>query len=333
MKKHRLAESEGRVVRQSDGSFRICIVDEGQGSSADWPRDFFEGELGRKNADVLVGAISFPNHPKDYDRPEDRDPMTAIGRIGKQVDIEEHDGKLGFWADFIPSRRPGVIEHLEEFGDKLAVSVFCEGETRTNPVTGREEAVSLFADDPYRSVDVVNVGGRGGRFAKRMAESHRRLAEEASAPAGEKNEEIHMDEKAIKALIDGVTASVATAVTSAIAPLTDALKVSKDAEAAAAQAKVDDETVDKAVDERLADYDKAVELINEAQLTESQSSELRARARKGEDIADDIASAKKVLAEARKGASYSADQHIGGGNYSVDAGASFDVAGFGKVGG
>lgn len=321
-KKHRLAESAGKVVRQADGSFRICIVSEGRGSSADWPRDFFEGERGRENASVLSGAISFPNHPVDYDRPEDRDPMTAIGRVGRQVDIEEHDGKLGFWADYIPSRKPGVAEHLEEFGDKLGVSVFCEGETRKNPETGRDEAVRLFADDPYCSVDVVTVAGRGGKFAKQLVESHKRFAEEASAPAGEKNKEIHMD-KEIEERFDKLTSEF----TSALANLAETLKAPA-ADPAAAQAQADQEAVDKAVDDRLADYDKAVALITEAKLTESQSSDLRARARKGEDITDAVGTAKKVLAEARKGSD--SELHLGGGSGGA-SGLTFDVPGFGKV--
>lgn len=319
----KLSESAGRVVRQKDGTFRICVINEGQGSSADWPRDFFEGERGRANADVLSGVISFPNHPRDFDRPEDRDPMTAIGRIGRQVDIEEHDGKLGFWADYIPSKRAGVAEHLEEFGDKLGVSVFCEGETRTNIATGREEAVALDPTDPYCSVDVVVVAGRGGKFAKQLAESHRRFAEEASAPAGEENEETQMDKEAFEAGI----AELKNAFTSAIQALADKLDGKAQADA---QVEVDEKAVEAAVESKLDEYDKAVEAITEAKLTESQSSELRARARKGEDITGAIETAKKVLAEARKGSADGGEErHIGGG--SNNSALSFDVPGFGRI--
>jgi hypothetical protein len=324
MTKRVLSESAGRVVRQSDGSFRICIVNEGRGSSADWPRDFFEGERGRANADVLKGAISFPNHPKDYDRPEERDPMTAIGRVGREVSIEEHDGKMGFWADYIPSKRAGVAEHLEEFGDKLGVSVFCEGETRKNLETNREEAVSLDPTDPYCSVDVVVVAGRGGKFAKQLAESHRRFVEEASATPQEEEEENHMD-KEIEERLNKMSSDF----TSALNALADKLKAPAAAEV---QANVDKETVDNAVNEALADYDKAVDLITEAKLTESQSSDLRARARKGEDITGAVETAKKVLAEARQGRGDGVEvtQHIGGSTTGTE-GLSFDVPGFGRV--
>lgn len=320
-----MMSDSGRVVRQSDGSFRICIVDEGPGSSADWPRDFFT----RANADVLSGVISFPNHPKDYDKPEDRDPMSAIGRVGKTIDIEEHDGKIGFWSDYYPSKKPGVAEHLEEFGDILGVSVFCEGSTRLNPATGREEAVAFDPTDPYRSVDVVAVAGRGGKF-KRMAEAHRRFAEDASAPAEEHKEETKMDKdiedrfKAVETMISTQFGDLAKKLEGTTAPKVEEL-----------QAKVDQAAIDAAVDTRLTDYDKAVDLISGAQLTESQSSDLRARARKGEDITGAVDTAKKVLAEARAGRGGGAGEiepHFGGGTGGSSAeGLSFDVPGVGRV--
>jgi hypothetical protein len=321
-----MVSDSGRVVRQPDGSFRICIVDEGPGSSADWPRDFFT----RENADVLSGVISFPNHPKDYDKPEDRDPMTAIGRVGREVAIEvdPETSKIGFWADYFPSKRPGVAEHLEEFGDILGVSVFCEGSTRLNPATGREEAVAFDPTDPYRSVDVVVVPGRGGKF-KRMAEAHRRLAENASAPAEEHKEETKMDKdiedrfSAVEKMISDQFGDLAKKLEGTTAPKVEEL-----------QAQVDQTAIDAAVDTRLTDYDKAVDLISGAQLTESQSSDLRARARKGEDITGAVETAKKVLAEARagRGGTGEIEPHLGGGTggESVD-GLSFDVPGVGRV--
>lgn len=250
--------------------------------------------------------------------------MTAIGRIGRVVDIEEHDGKLGFWSDYLPSKRAGVAEHLEEFGDKLGVSVFCEGETRKNPQTGRVEAVALDPTDPYCSVDVVVVAGRGGKFAKQLAESHSRFAEEASAPAEEKNEETHM-EKDIEERFNALESKFTTALSGLAEKLDGKAK-------ADAQVEVDQAAVDAAVEERLGDYDKAVDLITEAKLTESQSSELRARARNGEDITGAVETAKKVLAEARQGRSDAADgeQHLGG-SYGGSSALSFDVPGFGRV--
>lgn len=318
-----IVQSEsGRVVRKADGSFRICIVDEGHGDSADWPRDFFTPE----NAALVAGLPSFPSHPEDPEQAEYRNPMSIIGRVGKDVTIEEHDGKLGFWADFHPSKKPGVAEHLEEFGDILGVSIYSMGLTRHNESTGRDEVVMLDAEDNYRSVDVVIVPGRGGRFEKRLAESHRRLSESTSAPAGgnEQEEETRMD-KDIEARFDAFEQKFE----SALKTLADTLKGKADADA---QAKVNEEAVTKAVDEALADYDKAVDLISEAQLTESQSSDLRARARKGEDISGAVETAKKVLAEAasRGGSNGGTIPHLGGGGTS-GATITFEVPGFGKA--
>ena len=123
--------------------------------------------------------------------------------------------------------------------------------------------------------------------------------------------------------IEAAQADVLTAVT------TLAEKLDGKAQADA-QAEADNAAVESAVEDRLAEYDKAVDLITEAQLTESQSSELRARARKGEDITSAIEGAKQVLAEARKGHATveGADTHIGG---SGGSNASFEVPGFGRM--
>ena len=321
MTKRILSES-GTIVRDTRGGWRVCLLTEGQGSSADYPRTFFN----EQNAAVLRGALSFPNHPKDYDKPEERDPMSVIGRIGDTVTIEEHDGKVGFWSTYHPSSRPGVNEHLEQFAESLALSVFCEGDTKYNMESGREEAVAFDPTDPYKSVDLVIVGGRGGKFEKRLAESHRRLTE-TSAPAEENKEETKMD-KDIEERFNKLSTDFATAIGDL------AKKLDGKAEANA-QAQADQEAVDKAVDERLGEYDKAVDLISEAKLTESQSSDLRARARKGEDITGAIETAKKVLAEAQNGRGGSGDDselHLGGGGGKSDD-LTFDVPGFGKVSG
>lgn len=326
MTKRILSES-GSLVRDPRGGWRVCLLTEGRGSSADYPRDFFN----EQNAQVLRGALSFPNHPKDYDKPEERDPMSVIGRIGDTVTIEEHDGKVGFWSTYHPANRPGVVEHLEQFAECLALSVFCEGDTKYNMETGREEAIAFDPTDPYKSVDLVIVGGRGGKFEKRLAESHRRLTE-TSAPAEEKKEETKMDKD-----IEERFNKLSTEFNAFNAAISDLAKKLDSAAQDDVQAKVDQEAIDKAVDERLGKYDKAVDLISEAKLTESQSSDLRARARKGEDITGAIETAKKVLAEAQRGRGSSGDEsepHLGGGgggNNSDDL--SFDVPGFGRVSG
>lgn len=105
------------------------------------------------------------------------------------------------------------------------------------------------------------------------------------------------------------------------------------------QVEADETAVKKAVESRLGDYDKAVGLITEAKLTESQSASLRALALAGVDIAPHIEHEKKVLAEALALAGSTDDtdstehgrvaEHLGGGS-NKDA---FDVTipGFGKV--
>ena len=91
---------------------------------------------------------------------------------------------------------------------------------------------------------------------------------------------------------------------------------------------MDSTAVKTAVESRLSEYDKAVDLITEAKLTESQSQSLRALAKEGVEIAPHLESAKKVLAEARASDGAS-DQHLGGGG--AGSVGVLDVPGFGRV--
>lgn len=122
-------------------------------------------------------------------------------------------------------------------------------------------------------------------------------------------------------------------VADALAPLTKVVEglvsVVEGKAKADAQAEADATAVQKAVEGRLAEYDKAVGLISEAKLTESQAASLRELALKGEDITPHVETAKKVLAEARALANPSTDTHLGDGSTSTVT--DFAVPGFGKV--
>ena len=103
------------------------------------------------------------------------------------------------------------------------------------------------------------------------------------------------------------------------------------------QVEADTSAVNKAVESRLGDYDKAVDLINGAKLTESQSATLRALALTGVDVTTHVEDAKKVLAEAKalggvkdEPSGKITENHLGGGDNSNDAWEP-SVSGFGKV--
>lgn len=318
----------GTLSVAADGSFRVLLISEGTGSSADYRREFFT----QKNAEALAGNLSFPKHPADLMRPEHRDPMSAIGSIDETVTIEEHDGKLGFWSRFIPAKsKPEVQPYLAEYGHKLGLSVYqdCDGYDEN----GTFIAEALIPDDAYRSVDLVVAPGARGGFEK-VAEAKKfvkvseslGLVVDASATAEEKEENL-MEIKELADKVDGLKV------------LVEALtKIVADGKIAEAQVEVDAAAVSKAVEAKVAAYTASEKLIADAKLTESQSADLRALALTGEDIAPAIEKAKAVLAEALTLAGVKPEdlpgvrkvtEHLGA--TKTDGDFSVDIPGFGKV--
>lgn len=318
----RLHEAGTIDVDATGTKFRVCLIQEGKGSSATFVREFFTTE----NALALEGALSFPGHPKDLWRPDERDPLSAIAHISEGVTIEEHDGRMGFWGEYIVAQsRPDVGSYLKEYANKLGLSIYIDSDGYEDPVTGIWVATKLDGADPYRSVDLVVAAGAGGKF-DRVAEALRRITE-ASAPAGEK-EVTHMD-KDIEDRFNGLTKIV------------EGLAATLEGKAKAElQVEADATAVKKTVESRLEDYDKAVGLISEAKLTETQSASLRALAKTGVDITAAVEDAKKVLAEALASAKANDDdedatksriaEHLGGGD-DKKTDLSFEVAGFGRM--
>lgn len=262
------------LVRDKSGKFRICLIEEGEGDSADYLRDFFV----ESNARALGGILSFPNHPEDYDRPDQRNPLTAVASIGDEVAIEEHDGKVGFWADYnVAPHRKDVSQFLESFHKKVGISIFAKGSTREED--GRIIAESLWDEDPYRSADIVIAPGARGRFDRQLAESYRRIAE-ASTPVEEKEVTVDPETKeAIRLLAESATKT--NQFIESLAPVLEKLAPL----APANQETPSAEEVEKTIDARISKFDEAVALIAGADLTESQAAELRALAKKGEDVA------------------------------------------------
>lgn len=316
-----------KLLPNGGKSFPVCLISEGESSRGRYPAAFFN----EKNAAALSGVLSFPKHPEDYDRPDLRDPLTAVATIGPEVVVKRDPktGQLGLWGEYIvPKSKPHVAEHLEEFADRLALSVFAECDGYDDPVDGKFVYTDIDPTYPYRSVDLVIAGGRGGKFEK-IAESLGFLPDKTSATAEEKeasNMEIEKEIGELNKSVSGLTKIVEGLVT----------KLDGSAKADA-QVEADAAAVEKIVESRFSEYDKAVGLIAEAGLTESQQASLRALAKTGEDVAPHIESAKKILAEAAalsqklnedKDGKLIAEAHLGGGDKKTVA---FGVAGFGEV--
>jgi len=281
---------------------KAVLISQGIGSSGYYPPEFFTQE----NADALAKALSFPGHP-EWGDPTTRDPLSAIGWVGDTVTVESDDlGAKRFVAEYhIGKSRPDVLAYLDEFGTRLGLSIFIEGEGDYDSTTNIFTVTSLNGADPYKSVDLVVAAGRGGALVEGakpgsknpIAEAQKKLLALAeastSAPAEEENEEINMAtlEEKIDALADSVTS-----LTSAVSTLVTAKEDSAQAEA---QAKVDAEAVNTAVESRLDQFAADSALINEAGLTESQQAEAMVLAKTGGDVKTYVESAKKVLDEAR----------------------------------
>lgn len=319
MPKVHLHESS-TLVRQAPNKFRVCLIEEGPGNSADYERDFFVESNGAK----LGGILSFPNHPADYDRPDQRNPLTAIGFIGDEVTVEEHNGKLGFWADYnVAKSRPDVAAFLEEFHSKVGLSIFSEGSVREE---GGRRLAEAFADvDEYRSVDIVVAPGARGKF-DRLAESLRRITE-ASTPVEEEEVNVDKIEEALGKLVESQTKTAQFI--ESLAPVLEKLVPQAPANPETPSA----EEIEKSIEDRISKFDEAVALIAGADLTPSQAAELREIAKKGDDVAPLVESAKKIKSELVTQLAESAggrgEGYLGGGTAAV----TYDprVPGFGEV--
>lgn len=282
-----LQESGTLKKGSTDGTYRVCIITEGTGSTGVYSREMLMRE---KNA--FEGALSFMNHPKDPDRPQDRQLESLAGRLEGPVDGEMHEGVFGLWSDFRPNTTdPKRAAFIAEYADALGVSVFI-GASGEEDDEGRLVVESLDAGDPYKSVDVVIAAGRGGRF-QRAAESLRILeSQQAINPpvisAGNKKEG-HMDPETKEAF---------AALSKILEPVIAFVTESKAADAAAKLAEADTSTVDEKVAAAVTAFGEKSALVDaEKDLSPSQVADIKAAALKGEDVAPLIEAAKKTATE------------------------------------
>ncbi len=301
MPKNQRYITEARTLEKSGSTYRICVIDEGVGSSAVYPRELFaeESPIAFTTVAVFDKVKSHFDHLEPWQDPSERKVLSIAGKLVGTPTVEEHDGKLGLWSDFEPRRE--YEEFFEQFHDVIGMSIYAGAiiaEERHEP-TGLP-VVEQFVRDPYTSVDVVCAAGRGGRFDE-ATESLRVIRESFSAPKqdagkttaeasadGEK-EEKHMEEK-----LDKLIEAIASLTTQLTPVIESATKTATEAEAAA--------TAEEAVDK----YASQVEAIDKAELLPTQAERLKRRAKSGEDVADAIAEAKADKEAALKAVAESA---------------------------
>lgn len=219
MEHGKLVETKGR-----NGVFPIRIITEGQGSSG-----FYSRELLETYKDVFAGRPMFMNHPKDPNKPWERDILGISGRLSPKVEAREVDGVMGLYTE--ATVRKEYREFVEEFADVIGVSVYIAGDGRQDG--DRYIVESLDGDDPYSSVDFVVAAGRGGRV-EQMIESYRSIEASVGKPAEndgpatagrntEQKDSHNMENAELGAKLDKLAEALA-ALSGVVTPLLESLK-------------------------------------------------------------------------------------------------------------
>jgi hypothetical protein len=270
-------------AKATNGVFPIRIITEGEGSSGVYSRELLES-----HADVFANRAMFMNHPKDADKPWERDVTSIAAKLGPKVEYREVDGVAGLYGQATVDDR--WRSFVENYSDVIGVSVYIAGDGKEQD--GKYIVESFDGTDPYASVDFVVAAGRGGRV-ERMLESYRQIETSvetdtgaATADADSKEREQNMDE--LKALVEALTAKVDEKFVALEAKVDSVVQLSESATAADA-AKVD------ALD--------VADKLAEAKLTESGRKRVLESVKSGAAVEDAIKTETslrdEILAEAR----------------------------------
>lgn len=278
----------GESARE-DGAWKVLIISEGQGSSGYYSRELLE-----QYHSVFDDVLSFTNHPTGWDGPEDRDFTMIAGEILGETWVEDDErGMAAVYGWYLPDE--AHRDKLERYKKKLGVSIFAFGEGEWDDRTGNFKVLE-FADDPYTSVDIVLAAGARGKIMESMRKTYAQRVENASADSAGVTEEEGLSKMAEKDVLD------------AIGKLTVAVEALTESGKKEAQAEVDAEAIQTAVEAGVKAYADAIAAIDAAELLPSQEADLRDRAAKGEDITSAIESAKVIAKEARDAAGAQAKQ-------------------------
>lgn len=300
---------------REDGAWKVRIISEGQGSSGYYSRELLESFH-----HVFNDVLSFKNHPTGWDGPEDRDFTMIAGEIlGETWTEDDERGMAAVYGWYLPDEeyRP----KLERYKKKLGVSIFAMGEGEWDDRTGNF-IVTEFTEDPYTSVDVVIAAGARGKLLESARKVYASRVENASAASAGVTEEEGLSEMAEKDVLD------------AIGKLTVAVEALTESGKKEAQATVDADALQTAVEAGVKAYADATAAIDAAELLPSQEADLRDRAAKGEDITSAIESAKVIATEAREAAGKQAKTTetkpaIEAGQFSEGANSDYKFKGFG----
>lgn len=166
------------AVLAKDGSFPITIITEGVGSTGVYNKKLLEN-----SASVFPkGTKSFIDHPADPKKPWERSLTKLSGKLAEDARYVVEDGVGKLKSRLKVDKK--YQEFVEEYKDVIGVSIYIGAYGDQTDASGKTIIEEFDADDPYKSVDLVVAGGRGGRFDLAM-ESYRQITEDEETSTGE----------------------------------------------------------------------------------------------------------------------------------------------------
>lgn len=279
MTKRNLLEAASLVSESAsaDGTWKVRLISEGKGSSG-----VYTAELLENHHSALDDVLSFKNHPTGWDGPETRDFTMIAGEIKGSTWVETDErGLKAVYGNYLPD--PEYRDKIERYKDKLGLSIFIEGSGYVDETTGDFIVDWFNPSDPYASLDVVIAPGARGKFlenARKVYDARRSESEKTpGTPPAERKDNENMELEKVVEAVEALTAQVTALVAD-----------KESAKAQEAQANADAQ----AVAEALETFETAVKAIDEADLLAPQRESLLSAAKRGEDVAPLIESAKAV---------------------------------------
>lgn len=272
-----IRESVSEAPVKKGNRWRVIVAKPGQGSSG-----YYSEEMFKRDAHNVIapGGQAFINHD------DSRNPKDMIGVYP--------DGSFWSEEDTAVVADLEVFSHwkgfVEEVGPHCGISIYALGEA------DEEGNVTAILEDALNGADLVaRPGLKGSKLDK--------LYESAKKRDSEKTESVTVAEDGKETKMDPELKEALAALTVQVAALVDAQKVKATEEA---QVEADAKAVAEAVDSVLA----AVKAVDEADLLAPQKESILAAAKRGEDVAPLIESAKAVK-EAAIASLQESDEHEG----------------------
>lgn len=255
-----LKESTQSPEKATGNRWRVVIATPGQGSSG-----YYSEDVIREQGPLAMapGAQSYINHD------DKRDPKEMIGTFPEGAYWDESRKALMGELEVFPHWK----EFVEAVGPHCGMSIYMHGESDDNG------NVTKLLPNPYNGCDLVaRPGLAGSGFDEKLYEAAKAHTENLT-----KEDEMTIEELAAK-----------------VDKLQEALSALVDVQESKSRVADEAVAVEEAVATALESYDKVLEAIDSADLLPSQATDLKARARAGEDVSDAIEAAKKVKAEAEE---------------------------------